>query len=257
MPWNPDLYNKFQAQRAAPFEDLSALLVRRPNLRVVDLGCGTGELTRRLADMLEDSHTVGLDSSPQMLERAQTQARPGLAFEFSTIESFVAAHEPLWDVVFSHAALQWVGDHDTLFPRLCARVAPGGQIAVQMPSNHDHYVQRVVREMAAEPPFQEALNGFVRVSPLLTIDRYAEMLFAAGFEDIIVFEKVYPHVMEDAEAVVQFTSGTVMVPYMERLPHTLKEPFMDEFRRRVRDYFPDSPAFYAFRRTLFAATRPA
>ena len=69
MPWNPDKYHQFQTQRSAPFYDLLELVDVRPNLRVVDLGCGTGELTRRLADSLPDSDVLGLDSSPQMLER--------------------------------------------------------------------------------------------------------------------------------------------------------------------------------------------
>ena len=70
MPWNPALYHKFQSERSAPFYDLFALVEVRANLKAVDLGCGTGELTRELADRLPDSRVTGLDSSPQMLEKA-------------------------------------------------------------------------------------------------------------------------------------------------------------------------------------------
>ena len=70
MPWNPDQYHKFQSERAAPFYDLLALVDVRPNLKVVDLGCGTGELTRQLADALPNSDVTGLDSSEQMLDKA-------------------------------------------------------------------------------------------------------------------------------------------------------------------------------------------
>src|SRR5688500_678902 len=72
MPWDPNLYHKFQAERSAPFFDLLRLVEVRPNLKVVDLGCGTGDLTRKLADALPNSSVLGLDSSPQMLEKAQS-----------------------------------------------------------------------------------------------------------------------------------------------------------------------------------------
>ena len=70
MPWNPEQYHQFQAARSAPFEDIVALIAVRDGLRAVDLGCGTGELTRRLADRLPGCDMLGLDNSPEMLERA-------------------------------------------------------------------------------------------------------------------------------------------------------------------------------------------
>lgn len=256
MPWNPDLYHQFAAQRSAPFVDLTALIDLRPGLRVVDLGCGTGELTRRLADMLPDSDVLGLDNSPEMLERAAEQARPGLRFERLSIEEFITGTSETYDLIFSHAALQWVDDHRWLIPALVQRVAPGGQIAVQMPSNHDHAVHRYARELAAEEPFAAAMAGYVRVSPVLPLDAYGEILFAAGCDAITAYEKLYPHLAENSDAVVDFTAGTLLIPYMERLPDDLRPQFMAAFRERVRGYFPGSPAFYTFKRTLFAARRP-
>lgn len=253
MPWDPAQYHKFQAQRAAPFEDLLALIRVRDGLRVVDLGCGTGELTARLADHLPNSDVVGIDSSREMLSKAAQHQRPGLRFEQASIEDVSGE----WDLVFSHAAVQWVDDHTTLIPRLFAMVAPGGQIAVQMPSNHTHDSHVVARQLAAEEPFRTALNGWNRQVPVLSIEAYAALLFNAGAEDITVFEKVYPHVLANADAIADWTSGTLLVPYMERLPEELRDAFMHQYRRRLRARFPDSPVFYGFRRTLFAATRPA
>ncbi len=69
MPWDPKQYHKFQAERAAPFFDLLALVQIRPNLKVVDLGCGTGELTRQLADTLPNSDVTGIDSSSSNVGR--------------------------------------------------------------------------------------------------------------------------------------------------------------------------------------------
>jgi trans-aconitate 2-methyltransferase len=67
---------------------------------------------------------------------------------------------------------------------------------------------------------------------------------------------VYPHILEDSDALAEWTRGTAMVPYLERLPADLADRFLDEYRARLRADFPGSPIFYGFRRTLFAATRP-
>lgn len=251
MPWNPDQYHKFQATRSAPFEDVAALITVRDHMRVVDLGCGTGELTAKLADKFPNSQVLGIDNSPQMLERAQQYKRSGLEFKLGDIADDLTDQ---WDLIFSHAALHWIPDHPNLIPRFLAKVAPGGQIAVQMPSNFNHIAQRLVVDIALEEPFRTALNSFVRYSPVLPIDDYAEMLFAGGFSSITVFEKIYPQVLENSDGVVEFTKGSVLVPYLERLGDQ-SDAFMETYRQRLRQHMPDSPVFYSFRRIIFAATR--
>lgn len=253
MPWNPDQYHKFQSARAAPFEDIAALIAVREGVNAVDLGCGSGELTRKLADRLLGCDMLGLDNSPEMLARAAPHAREGVRFELGTVEDF--AHAPgAWDLIFSHAALHWIPGHHRLIPALLAKVRPGGQIAIQMPSNQNHVAQRLVVDIALEEPFRTILDGFVRYSPVLPLDDYAEMLFTAGFENIAVFEKIYPQVLENSDAVVEFTKGTVLVPYLDRLgDHT--DAFMRMYRERLRQHMPGSPVFYSFQRTIFVGTR--
>jgi trans-aconitate 2-methyltransferase len=252
MPWNPELYHKFQNERFAPFDDLLKLVSVREGMRVVDLGCGTGELTRRLADCLPESEVVGMDSSAEMLKQAEAQARPGLRFERQAIEDVTGE----WELVFSHAAIQWVDNHRELVPRLLSLVAPGGQLAVQLPSNHSHPTHTIIIEIASEEPFSRALGGWTRRPPVLSIGEYAELLYEHGGSEITVFEKIYPHVLENADALAEWTSGTALVPYFERLPQELHEPFLQAYRARLKERWPDSPVFYPFQRTLFAASRP-
>src|SRR4029079_2716339 len=99
MPWDPDQYRKFEAERAAPFNDLVAMIQPDEGMSVIDLGCGTGQLPARRAPMLPDSDVLGIDSSPQMLSRANELVRPGLRFEQRAIEDVTGES----DLVFSHA----------------------------------------------------------------------------------------------------------------------------------------------------------
>jgi trans-aconitate 2-methyltransferase len=252
MPWDPNQYHKFQEERSAPFYDLLALVDVRPNLQVVDLGCGTGELTRQLADKLPGSKVTGHDSSPQMLEKAAAFANPGLQF----VQGDQAQLNGEWDLIFSNAALQWSEGHAQLVTDLYGRLKPGGQIAVQVPSNHNHISHQLIRETAGEEPFQSIQGGFVRYAPVLSIDQYAQILFDCGAEDILAFEKVYAHILADSDAVVEWISGTVCVPYFERLGGH-KDEFMKVIRAKMQKALPQSPVFYPFRRTFFTARKPA
>jgi len=251
MPWNPQLYHKFQAERSAPFFDLLALVEVRPNLRIVDLGCGTGELTRHLT-ALPDSQVTGIDSSAQMLEKARAFSAPRLRFE----QGDQVRLRGDWDLIFSNAALQWTEHHRHLIPRLYERLNPGGQIAVQVPSNHNHISHQIYRETAEEEPFKSVLKGFQRYAPVLSIDEYASLFFKCGAENIVVFEKVYAHVLADSDAVVEWISGTALVPYFERLGE-YKEKFVEALRVKMRAALPETPVFYPFRRTLFSARKPS
>jgi trans-aconitate 2-methyltransferase len=253
VPWNPEQYHQFQKDRFAPFEDLFALVEVRAQMSVIDLGCGTGELTGRLKERLPESDVLGVDSSEEMLRRAREQERDGLKFKQASIEEVEGA----WDLVFSHAAIHWVENHRALIPRLLSLVRPGGQLAVQLPSNHTHPSHTLIEEITLQEPFRAALNGWTRTSPVLPINEYAELLYAHGGSQITVFEKVYPSLLENSDAVAEWTKGTTLVPYLERLPESLYEPFMQRYRERLRALFPASPVFYTFRRTLFAASRSA
>jgi len=250
MPWNPDKYHQFQTQRSVPFDDLLALIDVRPGLKVVDLGCGTGELTRRLADALPESEVLGLDASPQMLERAGEYSRDGLHFELGDL----AKLQGKWDLIFSNAALQWSENHEELIPHLFHCLNLGGQIAVQVPSNHGGPTHLIIRSVAGEEPFRTALNRWTRQSPVLPIETVASLLFQAEAQEILAFDKIYPHVLENADVIVDWISGTALVPYFERLG-PLKDEFVATLRRELHANFPGEPVFYPFRRSFFLAKK--
>jgi trans-aconitate 2-methyltransferase len=252
MPWDPNQYHKFQAQRSTPFYDLLALVEVRPHLKVVDLGCGTGELTRQMADRLPNCKVTGLDSSPQMLEKAASFTGPNLQF----VQGDQAQLTGEWDLIFSNAALQWSEYHEKLIPYLYDRLRPGGQLAVQIPSNHNHISHQLIRETAGEEPFRSILDGFIRQAPVLSIDRYAQMLFDCSGQDIVAFEKVYAHILADSDAVVEWISGTACVPYFERLGEH-KDEFVQVISTKMHAALPQSPVFYPFRRTFFSAIKQA
>jgi trans-aconitate 2-methyltransferase len=252
--WDPDRYGRFAGERAEPFFDLLSLVRPVPGGRVVDLGCGSGELTVRLHRRLEAAETVGLDSSRAMLERAAGLAGDGLRFELQDVAAFGGGG---WDVVFSNAALHWLPDHETLFGRLVAGLGQGGQLAVQMPANDDHPSHLVATELAAEEPFRTALDGYRRESPVRAPEWYAELLDRIGLAEQHVRLQVYLHRLAARDEVVEWVRGTLLTDYAARLPAALFDDFLAAYRERLLPVLEDTgPYRYPFKRLLLWGARP-
>ena len=268
MTWNPEQYLKFESERFAPFEDLIRLVDRRSDADVIDLGCGTGELTLRLAGSLPGSRVLGIDNSEEMLQKAQrhiVDSKPltggaWVEFKHCSIEELFYNDLPKlvykWDLIFSNAAIHWVSDHDKLFKCFRDQLKPQGQLAIQMPSGVRNRAQRIVMTIAGEEPYLSAMNGWLWEFPVLPVDDYVEILFNLGFERITAFEKVYPHVLESGEAVYEWVSGTTINAYLKKLPESLHSEFKLKVRKEVIDSYPGSPVIYPFRRIFISGVKP-
>jgi trans-aconitate 2-methyltransferase len=247
--WDPAQYERFQRERSAPFWDLLDLVESCPGGRVVDLGCGTGELTRSLHERTAAASTLGIDSSQTMLAQSAEHAGQGLTFELGDIAEWVPP-APV-DVVFSNAALHWIEDHDALFARLTEALAPRGQLAVQVPANHDHPSHLVAERVAAEEPFRSALAGYVRRTPVLAPERYALLLQRLGYASQHVRLQVYLHRLPGPGAVVDWVKGTLLTDYRRRLTEGEYEHFLARYGDLLAAELPDQQPFpFPFKRIL-------
>jgi trans-aconitate 2-methyltransferase len=247
--WDPGQYERFERERSAPFFDLLDLVEPCPGGRVVDLGCGTGELTRALHERTHAGSTLGLDSSPAMLERSSEHAGDGLSFELGDIAEWAPSER--FDLIFSNAALHWIENHDELFARLTPALSPGGQLAVQVPANHDHPSHLVAERVAAEEPFRAALKGYVRRTPVLAPERYAELLHRLGYAPQHVRLHVYLHLLPEAGAVVDWVKGTLLTDYRRRLPDRTYQSFVARYRELLAAELADERPFpFSFKRVL-------
>jgi trans-aconitate 2-methyltransferase len=256
--WNPTQYDRFQDERTQPFFDILNLVRRKPGMRVVDLGCGTGELTRNLHRHLQARETLGIDSSEAMLARSRAYAAEGLRFEKGEILQFATERggEGPWDLIFSNAALHWVPLHDHLLGHLTSLLAPGDQIAIQVPANHDHPSQTIAAEVAAESPFREALKGYLRRSPVLLPEEYAVALDQLGYREQHVRLEVYGHRLESREEVVEWMKGTLLTDYQGRLSPDLFPLFLERYSEQLRPRLADNrPYFFPYKRILLWAKR--
>jgi trans-aconitate 2-methyltransferase len=253
-PWKPEQYLRYRKEREQPFFDLLDLVRPRAGMRVVDLGCGTGELTAELHHRLKARETIGIDSSEAMLGKAPSPTSESLRFVKQDIRDFEGTEE--FDLAFSNAALHWVPDHHRLLARLTKALAAGGQLAVQVPANFDHVSHTTAADVAKEPPFAASLDGYTHPVFVLQPAEYALLLEKLGFQRQHVRLQVYGHRLLSREDVVEWLKGSLLTVYERRLSEELFAAFCDRYRSELLARLEDTrPYFFTFKRILMWAER--
>ena len=251
--WSPAVYARFAAQRTAPFDDLLRLLSPARRGRLLDLGCGTGALTAKAHLALQVSTSLGLDSSAAML--GSGALAPGVRLERRDIATSLP--EERFDRVLSNSAFNWIPEHRAYLPRVLDLVAPGGELAVQMPSNPDTPFSQCALEVSAD--FAGLLGGFSYRSPVERPEVYAE-LFArdARVAESRVGTWYYPQLHESVAGLVAFAQGGLLSAYRARLEAADFERFCAAYGEALERRLGTGPVFFAFRRVfLFAKLKAA
>jgi len=254
MTWDPRQYLKFGGERLRPAHDLLARVTAEAPRSVVDLGCGTGTVTALIRARWPDAEVAGVDNSEPMLARARA-AVPGVAWELADLAHWSPAAPP--DLLVSNAALHWLDDHATLFPRLLAQLQPGGTLAVQMPAQHTAPSHLIGYDLAESARWRERLKGLVRRRPILGSDEYYALL-RPRVSSLELWFTEYVQALTGDDAVAEFTKGSFVGAWLSALPDDEARDFEAEYRRRVAAAYPrsaDGVTLFPFRRFFLLARR--
>lgn len=252
--WEPEIYNKFSAQREEPFWDLANLVEPVEGASLADLGCGDGRLTAALHWHLRAAQTLGVDSAPQMLAETVQYASPTISFRRGDIGSWDAPRR--FDIIFANASLQWVPDHHRVIASLRESLAPGGQLAIQVPSNADHIVYRLASDLGSRWLGDSCPIDTV-AGTVLEPEEYAELLHSLGFARHHVRLMVYGHHLSSAAETVEWVKGTSLNRFKAIMSAEQYLKFVEEYRGLVmRELGNRSPYFFTFKRILMWARLP-
>ncbi len=249
--WNSKQYLKFKKERTQPATDL-AMRVRSSSPRsIIDIGCGPGNSTRVLKDIFPDAEILGVDSSPNMIEKARSE-NPDIEFALCDALSLSGKY----DLIFSNACLQWIPDHMKVIPSLMKKLNDGGILAVQMPANSEEPLFKLIKETADEF-FQGEQNPPVHPSNLLSTEQYFNILTAcsSSFE---IWETKYHHSVRNHAALVEFVESTRLRPYLNCMSEERGAEFKSEIAKRAEALYPvmaNGEVVLGFRRLFFTAVK--
>jgi trans-aconitate 2-methyltransferase len=256
MSWSAEQYLKFEDERTRGARDLLQAVPAGKVRSAADLGCGPGNSTGLLAARFPDAAIVGVDKSPDMIEAAKKRL-PGVRFELCGIEEW---SEPgPWDLLYSSAALQWVGDHEGLLPRLARRLSPGGSLAIQMVDDLDEPTHTAARAVAQTAPFAAKLgdSGRARTIPE-TADWYYTLLKPLSSR-VDIWRTIHFHPLEGGiEAIAEWLRGAGLRPFLQPLPAAEQQAFFAAYKEELaKAYKPlaDGTVILPFPRLYIVATR--
>ena len=262
--WDPEQYGLFGDERSRPFFELLARVRADDPVHVVDLGCGSGELTATLADRWPAARIEGLDSSAEMIAAAERRAVPGLRFAVADIATWVP-DRPV-DVIVSNAALHWVPTHRELLPTWIKALGPGGWLAFQVPGNFDGPSHSLLRELCRSPRWRALLGDLasevVHGNPVSVPDDYLELLATHGCRPVDAWETTYSQVLQGADPVLEWVKGTALRPVLAAFDAGPADPaeksaFLQEYGALLRDAYPARPygTVFPFRRIFVVGRR--
>jgi trans-aconitate 2-methyltransferase len=252
--WDPGRYLRFADDRARPFVDLVARVPTRRPAVVVDLGCGPGTLTTRLAERWPDAVVVGVDSSADMIAAAQGRSSGRVRFEHGDARTW-EPDEPV-GVVVANALLHWVPDQLGTIARIAGWLAPDGAVAVQVPGNGGAPSHRLTAEVCESQRWRDRLSGALADTD--TDPRgYLDTLLAAGLR-ADVWESTYLHLLHGEDPVLRWLEGTTLRPVLAWLDEPAQRAFRAELGECLRAAYPAGQhgVVFPFRRVFAVGHRP-
>lgn len=257
--WDPEQYLTFGGHRLRPALELLLRIPLAEPARVVDLGCGAGNVTTHLRARWPRAEILGIDNSPQMLEEAAASfirvAEPGVTWLEADLTTWKPDSPP--DVLYANASLHWVEDQRGLFSRLMGWLAPGGVLAVQMPRNFGQPSHTLMNDAAASGPWAERLARVEQRVPVEDPEFYHDLLAPLSTQ-VDVWETRYLQVLTGENPVAEFTKGSWLKPKLDALEEPWKSEFEAEYRRLVLAAYPprkDGATLFPFTRLFMIAVK--
>jgi trans-aconitate 2-methyltransferase len=218
-PWDARTYERISGPQQAWAADVLARLDGiAPDATVLDVGCGTGQVTEALFALVPQGRVLALDASAEMV--ALARQRLGDRAEVWCADALELELDEPVDAIVSTAALHWVPEHDRLWERLARALAPGGVLEVQCGGEGNIDAVREVIEAVARDLAPELVgwSPWTFSSPLETERR----LTAAGFSAVRCWLQERPTYPQDVDA---FVRTSILAAHMDRLPEARREPF--------------------------------
>ncbi|HKB51191.1 MAG TPA: methyltransferase domain-containing protein [Solirubrobacterales bacterium] len=189
----------------------------------LDAGCGSGRVTAELAQRLPDGRLIAVDGSEAMIAKAKERLGDDASYLVADL-SELEVDQPV-DLIFSTATFHWILDHDRLFKRLRAALAPGGRLVAQCGGQGNVAEHaKAIATVAALPRFASHMNRMTGMWNFAGPEETEQRLLAAGFSSARCW--LEPKPVSPAEP-LEFTSTVTLGPLLAQLPEELRRPFAE------------------------------
>ncbi len=247
-------YEKASAHQREWGARLISELSLKGDEHILDLGCGDGTNTARMAELVPGGRVVGIDASRGMIEVARPKETHNLRFILMDINALEFVEE--FDVVYSNATLHWVKDHRRLLKNVRAALRNEGILRFNFAGegNCAHFF-KVVRKAMQSDTFKAAFADFSWPWYMPSLDEYSRLAEASELTEIRVWGENADRFFPSTEALTAWIDQPSLVPFLSFLPESDRARFRDHVVEDMIDTTrqDDGRCFETFRRiNLFA-----
>jgi trans-aconitate 2-methyltransferase len=228
--WDAGTYERVSAPQVGWGRAVIARIPIRGDEDALDAGCGTGRVTRLLADRLPRGTVLAVDASPAMVDEAARRLAdlaPRVRVRHADLTA-LSLDEPV-DLIVSTATFHWILDHDLLFARLFAALRPGGRLVAQCGgAGNIARTLRAADQVAARPRYREALADMPEGWLFADHPATAARLRDAGFAEVRAWLEDAPAHFPDVAAGAEFLATVVLRHHLALLPADQRGAFAAE-----------------------------
>ncbi len=229
--WDADTYHRVSSPHVEWAQEVLDRLDLRGDETVLDAGCGSGRVTRLLAERVPRGRVIAVDASPQMVVRAREELGDAVDVRESALETLRLGDGEQVDAAFSNAVFHWVADHDALFAALAAAMRPGAALSAQCGgAGNVAAVHEQALAAGADAGLQGRFADWAGPWNFATPEETEGRLRAAGFAGARCWLKPWPVAPDEPRAYLQ---TVCLGPHLERLEPDERERFLDAVMARL------------------------
>ena len=249
--WNPELYTQKHNFVYQYGEGLVELLNPQPGECILDLGCGTGELTYRISET--GAEVVGIDSAAELIATARRQF-PQLSFYHQNATKLTDTDR--YDAVFSNAVLHWIQDQGAVTQRMFQALKPGGRLVVEFGGEGNvQQIREALEKTLRRYGYENAANTTLWYFP--SVGQYATLLEQYGFRVQLAHHYARPTILTDANNGIKDWLAMFANSYLETVSPDEQEMLLDDVQDSLRPALYRDQHWYAdYRRLRITAIKP-
>ncbi len=252
MRWDAGMYDATRLPQTDAGRELIAMSCVKADDSILDIGCGTGTLTIELARLAHKGKVVGIDPSPEMLDKAREKALSMSHVSLINIPAHAIDFTKEFDLIFSNSAFQWIKEQEDVVEMAYNALRPGGRVAVQLPAKDFCWelmenINGAISLLRLESKFKKMESPW----RFPVKEEFAGFLRDAGFADVNVFYKDYMLLFESINDVLEWGVSAALRPFLAHLPENKHERFKYAFAMGFENYRTEKGIEFSFRR-LFA-----
>jgi trans-aconitate methyltransferase len=238
--WNPSDYERNSSAQERAADAVIARLHLRGDEHILDIGCGDGKITAKMAALVPRGRVTGVDSSPEMIDFAANRYPPtkchNLKFEQADAQNLSYSGE--FDIVVSFACLHWVKDHLAVLHGISRSLKPSGKMFIQCGGRgRDDDIFSLARLIIKSEKWSLYFQDYSNPHGIYGPDEYHDWLTQAGLEELKTSVTVKDMLMPGRAGLEGFIR-TTWLSLTGRIPEEKREQFISEIADRYLEIRP-------------------